>query len=388
VDKANEIVTNLKELLGAPVVLIGWPQGVKAAKRKWKHLRPEHMTPAYLSKLPRGNIGVALGKVSGGLCAIDWDVEELVQPFLELNPQLDETLQTHGSRGRVFWVRFSGNYPTRTIKLKTHSGREVGEFRSNGSQSIVWGIHPGTKRPYQIVVKQAVVTLDFHSLRWPTEITNPFKTAECTEETEETEELKSCASAEHRLFHSTINTIEDALRVSMPNKKGENNSCLFKLARAIKTLELKKGEKFGLAQLESVFDEWCVRSQKFLRDGQGREEYYLEFMNACQRAKYPLGAVRVAEAWERAKSQPLPSEAMKFENPKIRLLIAFLKEMQVMAGTEPFFITLRDCAALLQQDSHTTVDKWIGALTQLGYVKVAQRGNERKATRYLYVWSA
>jgi hypothetical protein len=131
------------------------------------------MTPSYLAKLGAGNIGVALGEVSGGLCAIDLDDDELVQPFLTLNPHLAGTLQTHGARGRVFWLRFNGDYPQRTIKLKTHSSAEVGEFRSNGSQSIVWGIHPATQRPYQFVVKQPAVAVEFSAITWPTSIFNP-----------------------------------------------------------------------------------------------------------------------------------------------------------------------------------------------------------------------
>lgn len=394
-EKANEIVTELKGLLGEPVVFIRWPRGVKGTRRKWSHLRPDHMTPAYLAKLPQGNIGVALGDVSGGLCTIDVDADELIQPFLAVNPRLTETLQTRGSRGRVFWIRFTGGYPGHTFKLKTHSGGEAGEFRSTGSQSIIWGIHPDTKQPYRFVIKKPVTTLEFHLLHWPPEIKNSFKMADCTEGTEETEEqthrrteeLKSCAPV-RAPFHSRINCIEDALQVSLPNKKRENNACLFKLARAIKTLEIKHEKKFDISQLERTFDEWYRRSEKFLRDGQDKESYYLEFMNACQRAKFPLGGVRVAEAWAKANSQPLPSEALRFENPKFQLLIAFLKELQAMAGSEPFFITLRDCAALLQQQSHSTVAVWLGALTKLGYIKVARAGNERKATRHLYIWAA
>ena len=145
-EKANGVVAELKELLGEPVVFIRWPRGVKGTKRRWKHLRAAHMTADYLSKLPSGNIGVALGEVSGGLWAIDVDDDHLVEPFLAVNPRLRETLQTHGSRGRVFWIRLIGRYPNRTFKLKTHSGGEAGEFRSTGSQSIIWGTYPDAKK--------------------------------------------------------------------------------------------------------------------------------------------------------------------------------------------------------------------------------------------------
>ena len=139
----------LTKLLGDKVVFIAWPKGIKGNdKKKWGYLTIDHMTKPYLDKLKDGNIGVALGEKSGGLCAIDIDQDDLVQPFLDSNPCLKATLQTHGARGRVFWVRFNGNYPKHMKKLKTQSGKPAGEFRSNGVQSIIWGIHPDTKKPY------------------------------------------------------------------------------------------------------------------------------------------------------------------------------------------------------------------------------------------------
>ena len=394
-EKANGIVAELQELLGKAVFL-HWPWFSKGIPRKWGHLRPKDMTREYLANLPQGNIGVALGEASGGLCAIDIDVDELVEPFLAVNPQLRDTLQTHGARGRVFWVRFIGEYPG-IFKLKTLSGGEAGEFRSTGSQSIIWGMHPDTKLPYKFVVKNPAKSVVFHLLRWPAEISNPPKTRECTEEAEETEEteeaeeteeLKLCFSRHRGAIHSLINSVEDALRVSIPDEMHQNNPRLFKLARAIKTLEAK-GERFDSGKLESVFAEWYrrVRAKGLLRDGQSREEYLMEFMNACEKAKYPLGGVKVPTAWARATSQPLPDEAMKWENPKLRLLIAFLKQLQEMAGPDPFYITLRDCADFLELESHSTIDKWMGALRKLGYIKVDQPGNEHRATRYRYIWS-
>jgi hypothetical protein len=106
----SDVVSELKELLGSPVVFIDWPKGVKGAKRKWGNLTVADMTPEYLAKLQDGNIGVALGEKSCGLLAIDIDDDALVEPFLALNSHLSGTLQTRGARGRVFWVRANGEY--------------------------------------------------------------------------------------------------------------------------------------------------------------------------------------------------------------------------------------------------------------------------------------
>lgn len=175
------------------------------------------------------------------------------------------------------------------------------------------------------------------------------------------------------------------MRISKPTKKRENNALLFKLARALLALQ-NKGQKFALPSLERVFYLWYTGAIPFLREGRTREHYFLEFMNACERAKYPLGGTKLATVFEKAKSLPLPAEALKFEIPEMRLLVAFLKQMQVLQGTEPFYITYRDCAALLGHKSHTTVVAWLGALAKLEYIQVTQRGDEKRATRYRYIW--
>ena len=168
----EDIVTKLHRLFGMPVVFIAWPKGKKGTGKKWGHLTVADMTPEYLAKLSQGNIGVALGEKSGGLCAIDCDTDEFAESFLRSNPKLAGTLRTHGARGCAFWVRFTGDYPKQITGLKSATGK-LGEFRSNGGQSIVWGIHPDTGQPYQFVVDQPVVEIDYSQIVWPAEVLNP-----------------------------------------------------------------------------------------------------------------------------------------------------------------------------------------------------------------------
>src|ERR1700751_656521 len=49
-----------------------------------------------------GNLAVKLGPISGDLFTIDLDFDELVEPFIELNPKLRETLRTKGQKGCQF----------------------------------------------------------------------------------------------------------------------------------------------------------------------------------------------------------------------------------------------------------------------------------------------
>src|SRR5678809_1433194 len=66
-------IARLREPIG-PAVLLRWPSGSKGYPRQWKHLTAADMTEGYLAKFNADcNVGVALGKVSGGLASIDFD---------------------------------------------------------------------------------------------------------------------------------------------------------------------------------------------------------------------------------------------------------------------------------------------------------------------------
>src|ERR1700730_9358579 len=90
----------------------------------------------------RANTGVMRGRPSGGLCAIDVDDDQLLQAFVNLNPDLGATLCSKGARGGQFWLQMEGDYPHCVYKLKTKDGKKWGEWRADGGQSIIRGIHP------------------------------------------------------------------------------------------------------------------------------------------------------------------------------------------------------------------------------------------------------
>ena len=112
--KMNEICNNRIEHLQRttwPCSAVAMaPTRSKGGHRKWKDRQLADMNDStYLAKLEKaGNIGVALGKVSGGLVTIDLDDDKYVDAFLEANPSLTHSLRTRGSRGCNIWLRCSG----------------------------------------------------------------------------------------------------------------------------------------------------------------------------------------------------------------------------------------------------------------------------------------
>lgn len=172
--KVNDAVARIRELLGLDVLLLHWPHGMKGDKRKWKHLTIDSMQDAdYLAKLASGNIGVAQGDRSGGLCSVDIDLNEEVDGFIALNPALENSLCSKGSRGCNIWFcAIDGSPPTR--KIKTKDGKAWGELRANGSQTIIHGKHPSGCE-YRLLVETAPVKIALADIVWPAHVINPLE---------------------------------------------------------------------------------------------------------------------------------------------------------------------------------------------------------------------
>jgi hypothetical protein len=392
-----------RNLLGNDVVLLGWPAGSKGTSKPWGHLTAADMTDAYLSKLDQGNIGVALGRVSGNLVVIDIDVEELVEPMLASNPQLKATLRTRGARGQVFWLRMADEYPAKTIKLLTHSGVECGEWRAGkNTQSIISGIHPKTGKPYQVVNMAAPRLVDFGSIAWPPEISNPptidtlltvtgTEDTKDTEETDEPEEMSetqvlaalsgsSVSSVPEWVF--SVHSEEDVLRLAQPTKVHNNYRLALVLARGVKALEMIRGKMFTPDEHRKIHAQWISRATKFLRPGQSHEEYFLEYLNAYKLAKFPLGSLAIAKAVAAAKANPqvLPWTS----NADLQFLAAICRELQIAAGTEPFYLSNRTVQAIFNHETHSIGAKWLRCFVVMGTLKEISKGKGIRASRYRY----
>lgn len=392
-------VQDLRILLGNDVLLLAWPLCSKGTKRKWGDLTIADMTPAYVAKLERGNIGVALGEKSGNLVALDIDTDDLVQPFIDANPFLNATLQTHGARGCVFWFRLAGEYPKTTKKLKTQSGEDCGEWRAGkNSQSIIHGIHPDTGQPYQIVNNAKPVSVDFASIVWPKEISNPpvlesqsFRTptdapviqsdrepeSQSQGATDVTDAIACCASF--------VLSVDHAVQLAIPNSIHQNNDRLFTLARAVKSLELQAGQ-FTPPQLRDVFNRWYNLAAEFSRPELTRDDYLTQFLNAYASAKVPLGEGVISKAWKLANEKPSPDIAIKnFEDRRLHLVVALCRELQIIAGMEPFYLSARTVQGLMKLESHITAARWLRSLCVLQILKETEKGSGIRASRYRYL---
>ena len=163
-------VQSLVALLGSQALLLPIRTGTKKPSGKWRHLTIGDMAnPKHIAKLSRAaNIGVALGDASNGLCSIDIDNDALVEPFLEMNPFLRDTLCSKGARGCNFWVRITSEYK-RTFHFNAN-GLRGGEFRSTGSYTVIHGKHP-EGMDYRLIRETKPIETPFQSIKWFEETT-------------------------------------------------------------------------------------------------------------------------------------------------------------------------------------------------------------------------
>ena len=174
-ETSESISRHLISLLGDDVVLLPIPSGMKGPRwLGWQKFTADKMKePDYVRSLDRaGSIGVSLGEPSGGLCSIDIDDDESVEPFLTLNPKLRQTLRSRGKRGCNLWVRIQGDYPS-VSPIKKSDGKAWGEWRATGACTTLHGSHPEGVT-YERSPEVSPVTMLFDEIVWPSGFLLPW----------------------------------------------------------------------------------------------------------------------------------------------------------------------------------------------------------------------
>ncbi len=161
-------VQRVRERLGMDAVLLAIATRKKNPTLPgWQKVQRASMDdPAYLDSLNHGgNIGVLLGAASDGLCAIDFDADADAESFLAANPELTGSFRTRGARGCQVWIRAQGVFPP-SGDAKDAEGKKVAEWRADGRQSVVWGMHP-SGQDYTWIVDADPLKFHFQRVHWP-----------------------------------------------------------------------------------------------------------------------------------------------------------------------------------------------------------------------------
>ena len=386
-------VAEALEILGAATLLLHWPKGVKGDKRKWGHLTLKKMEDrAYLRKLESGNIGAALGAKSDCLCAVDLDRDELREPFLALNDWARQATEVKGERGCKFFVRIRGEYPPTAHLMR--NGEDVAQWLADGTQAMVSGRHPAGMN-YLFVNRAQPPEIDYGAIVWPEGLTVPRLKRDFTEHKKQqskraSEPLSSGApeQTEHpsdgELEAVLVSCVVLAVQSATPKAAHQNNPLLFQLARRLRDIEKKIARPLSHAELKKVFELWAEGAQPFWRAGQSWDEYWFEFLDARDRACFGLEESPLPMAWEAAQRAEPPREAVEaVQDPRLRLLISFCRQLQILSGERPFFIPTRWLGERFGV-SHSKAALWLRGLRHSRILNVVAAGTETRSPRYFY----
>lgn len=394
-------VNEFRDLLGHDVLLLHCKSGTKRPVGKWKELTVDVMAdPAYLARLQMGNIGVALGQRSGGLCSLDIDSDDEFGAFVKLNDEICQTLSTRGARGGNLWWRLQDAYP-RLTPIK-RAGAHWGEWRSDGAQTIICGQHPDGGR-YQFLRRLKPLVIGFNQIRWPSNMTPLLSIQpgeDVTESTQLTEFPKSPEGTERTdatdvnrcgiggcLLLSTIKTFEEALAVSRTSAPGHNHERLFTLARGAKAVELTLKRPATETELRDLFDRWFATAKPHLKKELGMDDYWFEFLDGYENVKHPLGTGFIEAAWIKTLTCVPPVEANQFKDLSLRRVVSLCRELWISRGGKPFFLSCRTLQVLLAHPDHIRAARWLRGLCRAKILAVVELGGakSRRASRYQYL---
>jgi hypothetical protein len=165
-------------------------------------------------------------------------------------------------------------------------------------------------------------------------------------------------------------------------KPHTSNKMLHELAREIRGVEKKRGKKLTVTQYKTIFDKWERASRPFLRPG---HDYFTDFLAKLDCVTVPKGETLRA-AFERAKAKPPPAKILTLPNIQVRFFASLCRELQEMAGDQPFMLHQTSVAKLFGHSSHRTISNRIRALKTLGMLKLAEAAiPNARAARYFYV---
>jgi len=403
----KNIVSYVLGLFDTLVLLVAWPSGKKGCPGVdfTKVSLKDMADPEYRRKLAEGNIGVVQGEASGGIGSIDIDDDQGADEFLALNPDLKETLRTRGARGCNVWFYPEGKVP-RSGRLK-RDGKPWGEWRFNGCQTIIAGVHPSGS-PYTILCATPAIRYPFERIQFPPGVTgrfihstDTFVPPSITPEQQTTEQQTHrpqsvilckplCPSVYSNGDNGGLDTetVETLLTGTIPTQRHENHERLFTLARRVKAFEQGRPAPLSEAELRVVFSLWHGRAAGCLRSDQAWDEYYQEFTEAYGDVKRPGGDAVVDIAWRAINTPncPYPPEAALFVDTRLQKLVALCHLLQALAGPNPFYLACRTVQRLFNLKTHEQPATWLRILRKRGVLTEVIKGGptSMRASRFHY----
>lgn len=335
-------------------------------------------------------VAVVFGPVSGNLGARDFDDQEGYTTWSRQNPQLARSLPTVETR-RGRHVYFQAD-PANVAHCRRSLGKAGGTGAiacGNGELRIGQGCYsvlPPSVHPTGFVYRWErppagpnlpIVELE-HFLPTRVDATERHRD---DGENRDNGGRQTKTDAINLLGHA--NEIDGAILSTVPTGPGVRHRQVFELARALRAVP-SLADAHAL-DLEPLVRRWHQLARPHITTKEF-EETWIDFLKGWPRVKFPKGQEPMNAIFQTAIAADLPPAAARYDGAGPKLLVSLCRELQRGSGENPFYLSCRTAAGLLQVD-HTTANRWLFMLTTDRILRVEEKGNRatRRATRYRYL---
>ncbi|MCE5279941.1 MAG: bifunctional DNA primase/polymerase [Planctomycetaceae bacterium] len=174
--------------------------------------------------------------------------------------------------------------------------------------------------------------------------------------------------------------IQRAIEATLPSGTRQRHKAIFHFARRLKGMDDVKNA--APADLKHLVRAWWKRALPFIQTKDWTETW-VDFVEAWDRVQHPADDRQLKDCLARAKARPVAG----IENPIMATVAALCRELQIVHGSDPFFLSGYKLAGLLEIE-HRKAARWLRHLERgeriIRRVKVYSL-EERKAAEYLYI---
>jgi hypothetical protein len=202
-----------------------------------------------------------------------------------------------------------------------------------------------------------------------------------TEKRETTEKMTSVFSVTSVFSEHSALSVDDVIKRTLPQKRGQRNDCVLKLARGLK-FDAGLADR-SPASLKPFVREWHRQALPFIST-QPFDDSWADFVRALDAAKYPLQWKADEWALAKARSEPPPSIAAEYDTESVRLLVGICWHLASLAKDRHFFLSCHQVGALFGV-SHEKAMRWLKMLIADGALALLEPGHQRRANRYRWI---
>lgn len=356
------------------------PLSKKPALRTWKQYQKKRPDEKQLRKWFKDNdknIAVVLGPVSGDLVCRDFDDLAEYERWKQSHKDLAEILPTVKT-GKGIHVYCQAKVEGR-VNIEGSDGKHLGELRGSRHYCLMPpSVHPdGPKYEWVNPLNNGnLLVIDPELAGFLPSGTEQF---EQTQQIEQNEAIR-----ESGYIVETDESVKRIITETIPRKIRTRNKQVWDLIRT-----LKADQRFFAIdpiQLKPIVRLWHEEAKSYIRT-KNFEETWIDFLYAWERNILPKGEDPMTRTFERVKKAPLPEEALRYENPKLQLLVAWCKELQPISKGQPFWLSARTVARHLKVHRNTAW-RYLFLLVREKVLDEVERGEGvpgGKATRFRYI---